>query len=95
MKSKLYKHYRKPSYFHLRKMGYISFSVTILMMGILIPLSLISVGAYQQSSSTSIVDESSLVSEDSQTTSETTEEEEVLITITTGHDYTEKVWLCK
>jgi len=95
MKSKLYKHYRKPSYFHLRKMGYISFSVTILMMGILIPLSLISVGAYQQSSSTPIVDESSLVSEDSQTTSETTEEEEVLITITTGHDYTEKVWLCK
>jgi hypothetical protein len=76
-------------------MGYISFSVTILMMGILIPLSLISVGAYQQSSSTSIVDESSLVSEDSQTTSETTEEEAVLITITTGHDYTEKVWLCK
>jgi hypothetical protein len=75
-------------------MGYISFSVTILMMGILIPLSLISVGAYQQSSSTPIVDESSLVSEDSQTTSETTEEE-VLITITTGHDYTEKVWLCK
>jgi len=94
MKSKLYKHYRKPSYFHLRKMGYISFSVTILMMGILIPLSLISVGAYQQSSSTPIVDESSLVSEDIQTTSET-KEEEVLITITTGHDYTEKVWLCK
>jgi hypothetical protein len=69
MKSKLYKHYRKPSYFQLRKIGYVSLSVTILMMSIVIPLSLISVGAYQPSVSSSIT--SSEI-----TSSETTEDED-------------------
>jgi hypothetical protein len=69
MKSKLYKHYRKPSYFQLRKIGYVSLSVTILMMSIVIPLSLISVGAYQPSVSSSITSTEI-------TSSETTEDED-------------------
>lgn len=99
MKSKLYKHYRKPSYFHLRKMGYISFSVTILMMGILIPLSLISVGAYQQGESSAVIHQSSMVSEVSETSSEeesseTIEEEVINLGITsTGKE--NRVWLWK
>jgi hypothetical protein len=67
MKSKLYKHYRKPSYFQLRKLGYVSLSMTILMMSIVIPLSLISVGAYQPTSTGS---ESSLDTSSSQTSEE-------------------------
>lgn len=101
MKSKLYKHYRKPSYFHLRKMGYISFSITILMMGILIPLSLISVGAYQQSSSTSETSEMSestsiieTTSEDVSSEVESSEEKPPFI-IYPGQDSTAKVWLWK
>ena len=69
MKSKLYKHYRKPSYFQLRKIGYVSLSLTILMMSIVIPLSLISVGAYQPSVSSSITSTEI-------TSSETTEDED-------------------
>jgi cytochrome c-type biogenesis protein CcmH/NrfG len=99
MKSKLYKHYRKPSYFHLRKMGYISFSVTILMMGILIPLSLISVGAYQQGESSSGVDQSSMVSEVSETSSEEESSEtieEVVINLeSTSTGKEDRVWLWK
>lgn len=99
MKSKLYKHYRKPSYFHLRKMGYISFSVTILMMGILIPLSLISVGAYQQSESSSMIDQSSFVSEVSETSSEETSSEIIEAVVIhpgiTGTGKEVRVWLWK
>jgi cytochrome c-type biogenesis protein CcmH/NrfG len=99
MKKKLYKHYRKPSYFHLRKMGYISFSVTILMMGILIPLSLISVGAYQQHESSSSTEASSVTSEVSETSTEeeTSEiaDEDIVIYAYSGLTKSERVWLWK
>ncbi len=60
MQAKLYKHYRKPSYFKLRKVGYGSLTLAIVMVSIVVPLSLLTLVDAEQSSvisSTSIVSE--------------------------------------
>jgi hypothetical protein len=71
MQAKLYKHYRKPSYFKLRRVGYGSITLAILMVSIVVPLSLLTSVDAEQSS---IITSSSIVSE---VTSESSIEEEM------------------